>query len=174
MESSDRIQKKALLRAPIERVWGAISDSSQFGRWFGVEFDAPFVSGAHLVGKIVPTAVDSEAAKQQEPYAGRTFEISIAKIEPNRLFSFRWHPFAVDPEVDYSKESTTLIEFALEEAPGGTMLTITESGFDRIPLHRRAKALEMNEHGWTAQLKLIEKYVTESRNLGNAALTKAR
>jgi uncharacterized protein YndB with AHSA1/START domain len=160
--NTDRIEKKVLLRAPRERVWRAISDSKQFGSWFGVEFDGPFVANSRVVGKIVPTTVDPEVARSQKPYEGFTFEFSIDRIEPQRLFSFRWHPFAVEAGVDYSKEPTTLVLFELEENFNGTVLTITESGFDSIPLERRAKAFNANEQGWTAQAKLIEKYLARA------------
>ena len=157
--NTDRIEKKVLLHAPRERVWRAISDSRQFGTWFGVEFNGPFVAGTPIVGKLVTTAVDAEVAARQKQYTGHRFEFAVDRIEPMRLFSFRWHPFAMEKDVDYSKEPTTLVAFELEEASGGTMLTVTESGFDRIPLERRAKAFAANEGGWTAQVKLIEKYL---------------
>lgn len=157
--STDRIEKTILLRAPLERVWRAISDAKEFGSWFGVEFDGPFVGGARLTGRIAPTKVDAEVAKAQQPYAGMAFEFRVDRIEPMRLFSFRWHPFAVDPKVDYSSEPATLVVFKLEEVAGGTKLVISESGFDRIPLERRAKAFAANEQGWTMQAKLIEKYL---------------
>jgi uncharacterized protein YndB with AHSA1/START domain len=156
---TERIEKKVLLRAPRERVWRAISDSKQFGSWFGVEFKGPFVAGTRMTGKIVPTTVDAEVARSQKPYEGIVFEFSVDRIEPMRLFSFRWHPGAMDAAIDYSKEPTTLVVFELEEVSGGTMLTVTESGFDRIPLERRAKAFASNEQGWTAQMTLIEKYL---------------
>jgi len=159
---TDRIEKKILLRAPRERVWGAISDARQFGTWFGVEFDGEFVAGARLTGKITPTKVDPEVAKSQQPYSGKAFEIEVDRIEPMRLLSFRWHPFAVEPGLDYSKEPATLVAFELEPATGGTMLTITESGFDRIPLARRAKAFAANDQGWLAQTKLLEKYLART------------
>ena len=159
--STDRIVKSVLLRASRERVWRAISDSKEFGSWFGVEFDGPFVAGASIVGKIIPTTVDAEVAKTQEPYKGFRFEFAVDRVEPMRLFSFRWHPFAVDSGVDYSKEPSTLVAFQLEDAAGGTMLTVIESGFDQIPLERRAKAFAANEGGWTAQMKLIEKYLAQ-------------
>ncbi|MFL5391596.1 MAG: SRPBCC family protein, partial [Myxococcales bacterium] len=146
-------------RAPLERVWRAISDPAEFGTWFGVAFDGPFVAGARVTGRIVPTKVDAEIAKAQEPYAGAKFECSIDRMEPMRLFSFRWNPYGVEQGVDYSKEPTTLVTFALEEAPGGTKLTITESGFDQIPLERRAKAFSANAEGWAMQAKLIGKYL---------------
>src|SRR5712691_10929339 len=156
---TDRIQKQIVLRAPRERVWSAISDAKKFGTWFGVEFDAPFVAGSRLTGKIAPTKVDPEVAKMQQPYAGKRFEFSVERIEPMRNTSFRWHPFAVEEGIDYSKEPTTLIVSELEEVSGGTRLTITESGFDKIPLARRAKAFAANEGGWAMQVKLIEKYL---------------
>jgi len=156
---TDRIEKKVLLRAPRERVWHAISDARQFGSWFGVEFAGPFIAGATTIGNLVPTTVDPEAAKRQKQYEGFKFEFAIDRIEPQRLFSFRWHPFAVERGVDYSKEPATLVTFELEQQADGTMLTVTESGFDRIPLERRAKAFAANEQGWTAQIKLIEKYL---------------
>jgi uncharacterized protein YndB with AHSA1/START domain len=157
--NTDRIQKQVLLKAAHARVWRAVSDAKEFGVWFGVEFDGPFVAGAHMKGRIVPTKVDAEAAKTQEPYAGFAFEITVERIDPMRSLSFRWHPFAIDPAVDYSSEPTTLVTFELEEVAGGTQLTITESGFDRIPLERRAKAFAANDGGWAAQTRLIAKYL---------------
>src|SRR5690606_6018893 len=123
-----------------------------------VRFDGPFVAGEAIMGRIVLTTVDPEVAKSQKPYEGQTFAVTVDRIEPMRLFSFRWHPYGVDPEIDYSREPTTLVTFELEESPEGILLTITESGFDRIPLARRVEAFRMNEQGWNAQLKLIEKY----------------
>jgi uncharacterized protein YndB with AHSA1/START domain len=157
--STDRIEKRVLLRAPRERVWHAISDSKQFGSWFGVQFDGPFVAGSSIVGKLVGTTVDAEVAKRQDQYKGVRFEFAVDRVEPMRLFSFRWHPYAMDSGVDYSKEPTTLVAFVLEEADDGTMLTVTESGFYQIPIERRAKAFAANEGGWAAQMKLIETYL---------------
>jgi uncharacterized protein YndB with AHSA1/START domain len=162
MPDTDRIEKKTVLRAPLERVWLAISDSTQFGTWFGVVFDGPFVAGKPLKGKVVPTKVDPEVAKSQEAYAGAAFDITVDRIEPMKLMSFRWHPFAVDPKADYSAEPTTLVTFELHKVPEGTQLTITESGFDRVPVARRAKAFEMNEQGWTGQVALIQKYLARA------------
>ncbi len=159
---TDRIQKRVILRAPLERVWRAVSDSTRFGEWFGVRFDGPFEAGKPMKGTIVPTKADPEVAKTQEPYAGMAFDCTVDRIEPMRFFSFRWHPFAVDPAIDYSKEPTTLVTFELETVPGGTQLTITESGFDAIPASRRAKAFEMNDQGWAAQTRLIEKYLAHA------------
>lgn len=159
--SSDRIEKKILLRAPLERVWRALADSQEFGSWFGMKFDGPFAPGASMRGVIVPTTVNAEVANAQKPYEGMPFEITIEQVKPERLFSFRWHPNAVEPGVDYSAEPTTLIEFVLEEVAGGVMLTVTESGFDRIPLARRAKAFTANEQGWSMVVKLIEEYLAK-------------
>jgi uncharacterized protein YndB with AHSA1/START domain len=161
-QTPDRIEKRMVLRAPRERVWRAISEAKQFGSWFGVEFDGEFAAGTRLTGRIAPTKVDPEVAKLQQPYVGFPFEFHIDRIEPMNVFAFRWHPSAVDRSTDYSAEPMTLVEFRLEDAANGTLLTITESGFDRIPLERRAKAFTSNEGGWTHQLKLIEKYLDQS------------
>jgi uncharacterized protein YndB with AHSA1/START domain len=160
--STDRIEKRILLRATRERVWRAVSDAKEYGSWFGVTFDGPFVEGKRLTGRITPTTVDAEVARMQEPYAGKAFEWTIERIEPMRRIAFRWHPYAVDEGVDYSKEPTTLIEFELRDAPGGILLVITESGFDQIPLARRAKAFKANDGGWEMQTRLIEKYLAKA------------
>ncbi|MBI3668122.1 MAG: SRPBCC family protein [Acidobacteria bacterium] len=160
--STDRIEKKIFLRAPRKRVWHALADSAEFGTWFGMKFDGPFTPGACMRGVIVPTTVDPEVAKAQKEYEGIPFEITIEQMEPERLFSFRWHPFAVERGVDYSVEPTTLVVFALEEVAEGVMLTVTESGFDRIPLARRAKAFTANEQGWGMVVKLIEGYLVHA------------
>jgi uncharacterized protein YndB with AHSA1/START domain len=157
--NTDRIEKKVLLRAPRKRVWRALSDSTEFGSWFGVRFDGPFAPGAQMRGVVVPTTVDAEIAEAQKEYEGMPFEITIEQMEPERLFSFRWHPFAIEPGVDYSAEPTTLVVFALEEVANGVMLTVTESGFDGIPLARRMKAFTANEGGWGMAVNLIEQYV---------------
>ena len=157
--NADRIEKKILLHAPRKRVWRALSDSTEFGTWFGVKFDGPFTPGASMRGVITPTKVNAEVANAQKPYEGLPFEITIEKMEPERLFSFRWHPFAVERGVDYSAEPTTLVVFALEEVAGGVMLTVTESGFDQIPLARRAKAFTANEQGWGMVVRLVEEHL---------------
>jgi uncharacterized protein YndB with AHSA1/START domain len=156
---TDRIDKKTLLRAPRERVWRAISDAKQFGSWFGIAFESDFVAGARMVGRIVPSTLAAEVAGSCEDHADLLLEFQIDRIEPMRLFSYRWHPYAVDPDVDYSKETMTLVVFTLEDVPGGTLLTVTESGFDRIPLARRAAAFSANEGGWSTQVQRIEKYL---------------
>jgi uncharacterized protein YndB with AHSA1/START domain len=160
--TTERIEKQVVLRAPRERVWQAISNAKQFGSWFGVELDGPFVTGTRVTGRVVPTTMDAEIAKAQKPYEGVPVALTVERIEPPRVFSYRWHPFAIDRNVDYSSEPTTLVTFALEEAGDNTRLTITESGFDRLPVERRGKAFTANEQGWASQLKLIENYVTKS------------
>jgi uncharacterized protein YndB with AHSA1/START domain len=156
---TDRIEKKILLRAPRAKIWRAISDSAEFGSWFGMRFDEPFRPGPTMRGVIVPTSVNAEVAKAQKPYEGWPVEIRIEKMEPERLFSFQWHPYAIERGVDYSAEPTTLIVFQLEDVPDGVRLTVTESGFDRIPLARRARAFQANEQGWGMVVKLIEDYL---------------
>ena len=163
--STDRIEKKILLHAPRERIWRALSNSAEFGTWFGMKFDGPFVPGAVMRCVIVGTKVNAEVGKAQKEYEGMSGEITIERIEPERLFSFRWHPFAVERGVDYSAEPTTLIVFTLEETPDGVLLTVTESGFDQIPLERRSKAFTANEQGWTMVLKLIEEYLAQTTQL---------
>jgi len=155
----DRIEKSVLLRAPLAQVWHAVSDAAQFGTWFGVAFDGPFLAGTRLTGRIVPTAVDPDIAELQKPHEGKAFEFFVEAIEPMRRISFRWHPYAVAPNVDYAAEPTTLIMLELAEVEGGTLLVVTESGFDGIPLQRRAEAFRANESGWSKQMQLIEKYL---------------
>jgi uncharacterized protein YndB with AHSA1/START domain len=150
--STDRIEKTILLRAPRARVWRAIANAEEFGTWFLVKLAGPFVAGARVRGEITHPA-----------YKGFSFELFVERIEPERLFSYRWHPYAVDPAVDYSAEPTTLVEFRLEEVADGTQLTIVESGFDALPPARRATAFKMNESGWAEQLKNIERHVAASR-----------
>jgi uncharacterized protein YndB with AHSA1/START domain len=161
--STDRIEKKVLLRAPLKRVWTALANSTEFGTWFGMKFDGPFVPGALMRGVIVPTKVNAEVAKAQQKYDGMPVEITIEKMEPERLFSFRWHPYAIERGVDYSAEPTTLIEFVLEEMKDGVMLTVTESGFDQIPLVRRVKAFTANEEGWGMVVQLLEEYLVRAK-----------
>jgi uncharacterized protein YndB with AHSA1/START domain len=160
--TTDRIEKRILLRAPLSRVWRAVSDAAELGSWFGMRLDGPFAPGARLRGEIVPTTVDAGVAKAQQGYAGMPFAITVEKVEPERLLSFRWHPYAVERDVDYSAEPTTLVVFALEERADGVMLTVTESGFEGIPLARRAQAFKANEQGWGIQMTLIEKYLARA------------
>lgn len=157
--STDRIEKKIVIKAPRSRVWRAISDSAEFGHWFGVRFEGAFAPGKTMHGAIVGTKVDAEIAKAQEKHAGISFEFVIDRIEPERLFSFRWHPNAVERGRDYSAEPMTLVEFVLEEQGNYTLLTVVESGFDRIPISRREQAFKANDGGWGAVIGLIEKYL---------------
>ena len=150
MTQTDRIEKKVVLRAPRERVWRAISNAEQFGEWFRVKLDGPFAEGKTVRAKILHKGVETQ------------MEFEIERIRPEDYFAYRWHPYAMDPKVDYSKEPTTLVEFRLEDANEGTALTIIESGFDRIPADRRAEAFRMDDQGWTSQVKAIEKYVSAS------------
>jgi len=161
--NTDRIEKKILLHAPRSRVWRALADSTEFGAWFGMKFDKPFAPGTLMRGVLVGTQVNAEVAKLQKTHEGLAFEITIEKMEPERLFSFRWHPNAVERGVDYSAEPTTLVEFLLEEVANGVMVTVTESGFDRIPLARRAQAFSANEGGWAIMVKVLGEYLGGTR-----------
>lgn len=160
--TTDRIEKRILLRASRDRVWRALTDSREFGAWFGMRFSEPFAAGKIMQGTIAPTTVDPQVAAMQKQFEGLAFEIIVDRIEPQRLFSFRWHPGAVDPTVDYTHEPMTLVEFVLGDAEGGVLLTVTESGFDRIPLSRRAAAFSGNDEGWAMVVTLIEKYLAQN------------
>jgi uncharacterized protein YndB with AHSA1/START domain len=149
--NTDRIEKQILLRAPRARVWRALTDAEEFGSWFGVKLEGTIEPGARVKGKIL-----------HPQYADVSFEITIDRMERERLFSWRWHPNAIERGRDYSGEPTTLIVFELEEVPGGTMLKLVESGFDGIPLLRRAEAYRGNEGGWTIQMQNIEKHVSKT------------
>jgi uncharacterized protein YndB with AHSA1/START domain len=149
---SDRIEKSIELKAPVSRVWQALIDHREFGTWFGVKLDAPFVPGKMSRGRITHPG-----------YEHLTWEAVVQKIEPERLFSFTWHPYAIDPNHDYSSEPPTLIEFTLEETAGGTLLRVVESGFDKIPDHRRQEAFFRNEGGWSEQMKNIARHVEQTR-----------
>ena len=155
----DIIEKHITLKAPLDRVWNAIADAEQFGIWFGVRFDGPFAAGQTMRGVIVPTAVNDEIAAHQKPYEGTPFEIRVDSVEPKTLFAFRWHPYAVDKNRDYSAEPMTLVTFSLAEGDDGVHLTITESGFENLSPQRRAEAFPMNDGGWQAQTRLIEAYL---------------
>ena len=161
--STDRIEKRVLLRAPLDRVWRAISDPEVFGRWFGVRFDGPFVAGTSVTASITGTTVDDEVAKRQEPHAGVKSTWQVVAVEPQQRFAYRWHPFAVDPDTDYDREPTTLVELTLSETPDGVLLTITESGFDAIPEARRSASFEANAEGWAIQADLVRRYAVGLR-----------
>lgn len=150
MTNTDRIEKTMTLRAPRSRVWRAITTTEEFNAWFGVKLDGAFAEGATVRGKITYPG-----------YEHLTMEMLVERLEPERYFAYRWHPYAVDPGVDYSPEPTTLVEFRLDEADSGTVLTIVESGFDRIPIARRAEAFRMNDGGWNEQMTNIERHVSQ-------------
>jgi len=160
--NTDRIEKHVVLRAPRARVWRALSDSADFGHWFGMKFDGPFTPGARVNATIVGTMVDPEVAKLQKQHEGLKFEIEVAQVEPERLFSFRWHPGPPEPGANRSAEPMTLVAFTLEEVADGIRLTVTETGFDQIPLERRVKAFAGNEGGWTIMTQVIGKYLAET------------
>ncbi len=145
----NRIEKRVELNAPVSRVWRALTDYREFGEWFRVKPDGPFVEGQISRGHITYPG-----------YEHIKWKAAVQKMEPDRLFSFTWHPYAIDPQTDYSKETPTLVEFSLEKTPTGTLLLLTESGFDQTPSDRRAEAFRRNGDGWTEQMKNIERHVT--------------
>ena len=145
---SYRIEKRIEVKAPVARVWRAISDYREFGQWFKVKIDGPFVPGQISTGQITYPG-----------YEHLKWEAVVQKMDPERLFSFTWHPSAIDPKVDYSKEPSTLVEFRLEKIATGTLLVVTESGFDKLPANRMLEAFRGNESGWTQQMKNIESHV---------------
>jgi uncharacterized protein YndB with AHSA1/START domain len=152
MNTSDRIETRILLKAPRSRVWRALSDATEFGNWFGVDFTGmTFAAGKAIQGKIT-----------YKGYEHLLMEIWIEQMVPEKLLSWRWHPAAIDASVDYSKEPTTLVVFELKEQEGGTLVTVAESGFDQIPAARRATVIRMNTSGWDQQMKNIERHVAAS------------
>ena len=163
--SSDRIEKEVVLRAPLERVWRAISDADEFGQWFGVRFDGPFVAGASVTGVITPTTVDEDVARAQEAHVGKSDTWHIVAIEPQRRLAFRWHPYPADAGAYQSQEPTTLVEFTLTDTGEGVLLRIVESGFDNIPAEHRVSAFEGNSEGWAKQTALVRQYLTLSEKV---------
>jgi uncharacterized protein YndB with AHSA1/START domain len=150
MMANDRIEKQIDLNAPVSRVWRALTDYREFGEWFRVKLEGPFVAGQVSRGQLTFPG-----------YEHLQMEVVVQKIEPERFFSYTWHPFAIDPKVDYSQEPPTLVEFRLEKSAKGTLLKVTESGFDKIPSGRRLEAFRMNDNGWGQQLKNIDSHVAE-------------
>ena len=148
---SNTIEKRIELKAPVSRVWRAITDHREFGEWFKVDLEGPFVPGQVARGRITHPG-----------YEHVTWQVTVKEMQPEKLFSFTWHPYAIDPNVDYSGEPPTLIEFRLEPMATGTLLVVTESGFDNIPAHRRDEAFRMDEKGWAQQLKNIESHVAKN------------
>ena len=147
---NDRIEKRIELKAPVSRVWRALTDHREFGAWFRVKLDGPFVPGEVSRGHITYPG-----------YEHLKWEVLVQKMEPERLFSFTWHPYAIDPEVDYSKEPSTLVEFRLEKTAEGTLLVLTETGFEKIPAGRRPEAFRRTDGGWSEQMKNIETHVAQ-------------
>jgi uncharacterized protein YndB with AHSA1/START domain len=145
---SDRIEKRIELKAPVARVWRALTDYREFGAWFRVKLTGPFAPGKASTGHITHPG-----------YEHIVWHAVVQQMEPERLFSFTWHPYAIEPGVDYSAEPPTLVEFRLEPKGDGTVLTLTESGFERIPAARRNEALRMNDNGWTQQMENIRRHV---------------
>ncbi|MBA3961114.1 MAG: SRPBCC family protein [Chthoniobacterales bacterium] len=148
----DRIEKQIELKAPRARVWRALTDYREFGAWFGVKLENPFVPQQTSRGQITYPG-----------YEHVRMEVITQKLEPEGFFSFTWHPYAIDPQVDYSTEKPTLVEFTLEEISGGTLLKVVETGFKDIPAHRRTKAFRMNNDGWEEQMENIAKHVSETK-----------
>ncbi|MBA2674739.1 SRPBCC family protein [Ramlibacter sp.] len=147
--STDRIERKILVHAPRSRVWRALSQAEEFGHWFGVDLKGQaFAPGRRAQGRITHAG-----------YEHLKFEIAVERVEPEALLSWRWHPYAVEQGADYTREEPTLVTFTLEEAPGGTLLTVVESGFDKVPPHRRLEAFRMNSQGWDAQMQNIQRHV---------------
>ena len=147
-KSTDRIEKRVVFRAPRTRVWRALTDAKEFGTWFRVILEGAFTAGTPIRGRLTIPG-----------YEHVMLEMVVERIDPERYFSYRWHPYAVDPAKDYSPEPMTLVEFNLEETDGGTAVTIVESGFDRIPVARQAEAFRMNDAGWDGQIKHLARYV---------------
>ena len=169
MAEHQKVEKQVRLRAPVSRVWRAIADAEEFGRWFGVKLDGQFMPGKTITGTFdmelnEPSIVEYQKSLGLKPSGVRLPEknavfCTVERIEPERYFSFRWIPYGIDAEADPQNEPTTLVEFRLEKVPEGTLLTIVESGFEKVPAHRRERAFRMNEGGWAAQGENVRKYV---------------
>ena len=149
--ATDRVEKQIEMKAPAARVWRALTDHREFSEWFQVKLEGPFAAGQTARGVLTYPG-----------YEGAKWEVVVQKMEPERLFSYTWHPFAIDPKRDYSKETPTLVEFRLKAVPGGTLLVVTESGFDKLPADRREEARRGHEGGWTEQVKNIARHVSQS------------
>lgn len=146
----DRIEKQIEIAAPVSRVWRAITDSRQFGEWFRVNLEGPFVAGQPVAGQLTHPG-----------YEYLRMEVVVKEIKPEMYFSYTWHPYAIDPKVDYSQETPTLVEFHLEPVAGGTLVKVSESGFEKLPSARRLDAFRMNGKGWEQQMENIRVYVTK-------------
>ena len=149
---TDRIERKILLKAPRARIWRALSNAEEFGNWFGVALQGKsFKAGQRVQGHVTYPG-----------YEHVIFDVLIERMEPETLLSWRWHPAAVDPAVDYSHEPTTLVEFELQDTRDGTLLSISESGFDQVPTARRAEAFRLNSGGWDGQMDNIARHFNAS------------
>jgi uncharacterized protein YndB with AHSA1/START domain len=146
----DRIEKQIDLKATPTRVWRALTDYQEFGEWFGVKLEKPFTPGGSTAGNLTVPG-----------YEHLRMEVVVQEMEPEQFFSFKWHPYAIDPEIDYAQEEPTLVEFRLAKSNRGTLLTVTESGFNKIPAQRRAEAFRMNDRGWAQQMQDIQEYVEQ-------------
>lgn len=146
----NEIEKQIDVKAPLSRVWRALTDYREFGQWFQVRLDGPFVPGQACAG-----------AMTYPGFEGKPFTVVVKEIQPERLFSYTWHPYALDPDRDYDAEPQTLVVFTLQEIAGGTRLTVNESGFDSLPADRREEAFSMNEGGWEAQLQNVARHVAQ-------------
>ena len=144
----DRIEKTVVLRATRARVWRSLARAEEFGAWFGLTLEGTFTPGARLTGRLTGPGNNHLAV-----------ELAVERVEPEEVLSYRWHPYAVEAGVDYGHEPMTLVEFHLAEVAEGTRLTVVESGFENIPLARRATAFGMNSRGWATQLDNIARYV---------------
>jgi len=150
--STDRIEKEIDIKAPVSRVWKALTDHTEFSTWFHVNLEGPFVPGETTRGKITHPGFEHVV-----------MEVIVKKLEPEHYFSFTWHPYAIDPDQDYAQETPTLVEFTLTETKAGTHVRVVESGFDKIPAHRRDEAFRMNEGGWAAQIENIRNHVEQTQ-----------
>ncbi|MNF77142.1 hypothetical protein D3C84_592800 [compost metagenome] len=150
--ASDRIERKILLKAKRSQVWRVVANAEVFGQWFGVALEGKrFVAGEWTQGRVTYPG-----------YEHVLWNVLVERVEPERLFSFRWHPYAVRPEIDYSQEPTTLVKFELEDHDAGTLLRVSESGFDHIPDVRREKAFRMDSRGWEEQMNNIEQFLIDN------------
>jgi uncharacterized protein YndB with AHSA1/START domain len=169
VRTSDRIEKRITLHAPIARVWRALTDVREFSRWFGFTLDGPFLPGRVIRGTFdgalnEAAIMDAQRAAGVTPSRlkmpqGRFVFGTIERVEPQHTFSYRWIPYGIDAEADLENEPTTLVEFRLEEDGDKTRLTVVESGFDAVPPHRRARAFHMNSGGWSAQVENLRRHV---------------
>lgn len=168
-ETTDRIEKSVVLNAPVSRVWRALTDAHEFGQWFGVELEGAFEEGKRINATFTHALDEAAIVEYQRKLGlkpskiklpeGRLTFCTVERIEPERYFSFRWIPYGIDAEADLEHEPQTLVEFRLEPTAEGTLLTIVESGFDRVPVHRRERAFRMNEGGWAAQAENVKRHV---------------